>query len=135
MHPEIVASLFLLAIGNPRPSRRFVARVVEELVENVDEHRYFEGRPGTGATVDQLWASRLLDAFYRTNADPTRGHILMPPLIATSRTRWILIVVAIVVFAGLSAITGPAAGAAGAAIAVLVAAAINVLVALGFKNS
>jgi hypothetical protein len=134
MHPEIVASLFFLQIDNPRSSRRFVARVVEGLVENIDEHHYFEGRPGMGATVDQLWASRLLDAFYRANAEQTRRHILMPPLIATRRTRWILIVVALVVFAGLSAIIGPAGGAAGAAIAVLIAAVINVLVAWGFEK-
>lgn len=133
LHPELVAALFFVSIDNPRPARRFVATVVGELVANIRQHGYFEGRPAMGATVDQMWASRLLDAFHRTHADPVRRRVLMPALIATSRTRWVVVAAAVVGFAVIAAVTSnPAAGAVGAAVAVLIGAALNFLVAWGF---
>jgi hypothetical protein len=136
LHPEIVASLFLLRASNPRPTRRYVADVTSELVQNVKRREYFEGQPGMAATVDQMWASKLLDAFYKTNADPTRRHVLRPVLIATARMRWIVVAVAVAAFAVVAAATGsPETGGITAAIAVLIAAAINFLVNWASQSS
>ncbi len=129
LHPEIVAALFLLKAGNPRPTRRYVINVVVDLVANIDRHGYFEGRPGMGATVDQMWASQLLHSFHTTHADEHRRHLVVPPLVATSRMRWIVVVAAALSAAALAAITNSVAGAAaGAGAAVLISVLLAVLI-------
>lgn len=133
LHPEIVASLFLLRANNPRRTRRYVAHVARELVENIERHGYFEGQPGMAATVDQLWASKLLDAFHRTHADPTRRHILRPLLIVTSRMRWLVVAVVVAGFAIGAVLTSNLAIAA--AFAVISGAIVNILVNWAPKGS
>jgi hypothetical protein len=129
LHPEIVASLFLLRVDNPRPTRRYVAHVTRALIDNIARHDCFEGQPGMAATVDQMWASKLLDAFHRTHADPTRRHILRPLLIATGRMRWVIVALVVSACAIVAAVTGsPATGGIGAVLAVIIAAAINIAV-------
>jgi hypothetical protein len=130
LHPEIVASLFLLQAGSPRRTRRFVAHVVGELVENIEDHGYFEGRPGMGATVDQMWGSQLLDVFYEIHAEEHRRHLLMPPWIATARMRWIVVIAAAVGFALVAFATSSlAGGAAGAGAGVVISLAMAMLIA------
>lgn len=91
LHPEIMASLFFLRTNNPWRTRRYVARVTQELILNVDRRGYFEGQPGMAATVDQMWASKLLFEFNRTYNDEARRHILFPVLVASSRSRWLVV--------------------------------------------
>lgn len=133
LHPEIVASLFLLRANNPRPTRRYVAHVTRQLVENIEKHDYFEGQPGMAATVDQMWASKLLDTFHRTQADPTRRHILRPLLIATARMRWLVVVAAVIAFAVVAKLTSSLAIATG--VAVVISAAVSVIVNWASKGS
>ncbi len=136
LHPEIIAALFLLQAGSPRRTRRYVAHVVRDLVENIEDHDYFEGRPGMGATVDQMWASKLLHLFYGTYSDEHRRHLLLPPWIATGRMRWIAVVAAVIGFAVVAASTNSAAGGAvGAGVGVVISLAMAVLIAWARQDS
>jgi hypothetical protein len=130
LHPEILASLYLLSVGNPIPTRRYVAKVTLSVVENVKQRGYFEGQPGMGATVDQLWAARLLDSFQRTYADESRRHVLFPIWLASSRHRWWVVVVGIVIGAAIVWLTSsPAFGVLGLVVSWILAALANVAVA------
>jgi hypothetical protein len=130
LHPEIVAALFLLRAGNPRSTRRYVAKVVGEVVENVKSHGYFEGQPGMGATVDQFWASKLLAEFQQINADPTRRQILLPVTVIRGWMRWLVVAVAAPIFALVVVFTSnPAWGAVGAVVGgVVIPMLINIIV-------
>lgn len=87
-NPELMAALLFLRSNNPRSARRFVALVTREISRNVNAHGAFEGQLGMIPTVDQEWASRLLQLFVLTYQDSTRRHLLLPGRLTDSRVRW-----------------------------------------------
>ncbi len=128
LHPEVVAAMFLLRTSNPRPTRRYVAEVTGELVENVKRRGYFEGQPSMAATVDQFWASKLFKEFQETYADSARRHILLPVLIATGRWRWLLVLVIVIVFIAAAILTSSPTLALAAVVGIMATAAIPTVV-------
>lgn len=86
-NPELMAALFFLRNGNPRPSRGFVATVTREVAWNVQANHGFDGQLGMMPTVDQEWASRVLQLFTDTYRDKSRRHLLLPGHLTDARVR------------------------------------------------
>lgn len=63
LHPELLATQFLMLRGNPRRGRRFVLDVVHSLAENVNRNQGFMIQNGVMSAVDQMWAMRVLTRF------------------------------------------------------------------------
>lgn len=99
-NPELLAALFFLRLGNPRPSRRFVAAVARDVGENALLNQGFEGQLGTLPTIDQEWACRLLHLFAATYQDPSRRHILLPGRLTNRAVRWGVFVGLVLLLAG-----------------------------------
>src|SRR5262249_12873345 len=85
LNPELLAALFLLRQDNPPRTRSFVLKTVDRVQAAVPEQRGFIGQVGMEATVDQLWAIRLLTTFRALYQDKTRRHMLRPSLAITNR--------------------------------------------------
>jgi hypothetical protein len=99
-NPELMAALFFLRSDNPRPARRFVASVTRELIHNVKANRGFEGQLGMVPTVDQEWASRLLELFIATYRDKSRRHLLLPGRLTSPVVKWGLFSAFVLALAG-----------------------------------
>ncbi len=87
LNPEVMAALFFLRRGNPKPARKFVANTTREVVRNVERHDGFEGQLGMVPTVDQEWAARLCHLFMATYRDSNTQHALRPVRIDTKRLK------------------------------------------------
>jgi hypothetical protein len=62
--PDVLVALALLRAGNPHVTRRFVLRVVEDVVENIRTYGGFRSLSNDRfASVDQLWVYHLLTQF------------------------------------------------------------------------
>jgi len=60
LHPAILAALYFIRRGNPERTRAFVISVARAVAENIETNRGLMVSNGVIATVDQLWAARLL---------------------------------------------------------------------------
>lgn len=69
LHPEILAAFYFLGRGHPDQTRSFVVSVVSAVAENIADHDGLMVSNGIIATVDQLWAYRLLFAFRTRHQD------------------------------------------------------------------
>ncbi|HET8894681.1 MAG TPA: hypothetical protein VFM96_11355 [Gaiellaceae bacterium] len=78
LYPELVATLYLLRMGNPRRGRRFVLKVVDSLVSNIERAGGFVSQGGNMASVDQLWAVRVLREFVEAYERPGWKYHLLP---------------------------------------------------------
>ena len=109
LNPEVMGALYLLRRGNPKPTRRFVLQVVDEVRRTVPEQRAFVGQIGMEATVDQVWASRLLHAFWVIHEKPELRPSLRPPYtFTTKRVAAAVVLLAVGVGALITAISNSA---------------------------
>lgn len=95
LNPEHLSALFLLSAGNPAGGRRFVLRTVQATTSRVRSGGGFETELGGEATVEQLWTTRLLDAYLTRTRDPNLRETLRPGWFVT-RTASVLLLLALV---------------------------------------
>ena len=125
LNPEMLAALFLMRSGNPVPGRRFVLRTVSATTAHVASGKAFETDLGGEATVEQLWAARLLHEFHaRANSSELRSTLR--PRLFLSRLTAILLVLGVAGL-GIGAIVWAGGDKVGGAIGVLVGAVFAVI--------
>lgn len=77
LHPEILCALFFLQRRSVNIGLQFALDVLEAIQVNIDRHRGFMGHDAMIASVDQLWAARLITRFLE--AQKTRGSESLVP--------------------------------------------------------
>ena len=128
LNPEVLASLYLMRRGNPKPTRRFVLKVIGEIQANVPDQRGFVGQIGMEATVDQVWAAQALHQFRAIQQDAGRRKTLRPPLAPTRR--W----TAIMLLSGAVALGALVLSITDSALAAFIAGAAVTIAALPFAR-
>jgi hypothetical protein len=129
LHPEILASLLFLRLGNSRRTRSFVLRVMRCLTDNIIGAHGFIGQNGVMSSVDQMWAMRLISEF-RAQHDGADGPRRLLPIfdqrlrLVDRRSRvFVVIALLLVGLGGIASTTSPLAGLGAWLLAIVVFAA------------
>jgi len=124
--PEVVGALFLVRRRAPGRSPRVVVDIVERVVAATPDGSAFNGQPSMLATVDQLWAARLLKEFSQTfDKDDPHGMRRMAML---PQRRVVVGAISLVVVAGIIALL--LLGQVGEAIGLVITWLLGLLAAL-----
>jgi hypothetical protein len=84
---DLLAALALIRAGNPKPSRQKVKKIIELLCRTISAEGGYRSRSSNRlATVDQMWAYRLLSAFNQAIAD--RPNDILSPIAYTLSANW-----------------------------------------------